>query len=320
MDPIERALFGRSLRGAVENQTPGALDAELVALGWHDALDSDERAAISILFELQGASSTTSSALDHVLLRTVAPSLGTGVGIVLPALGEWRPPGRIEGATLVVRGLGTAALREHERVVVVAQAGEHEVAVVVPTADLGLREVEGLDPRLGLTEVSGEVTGVAGPAESNRASWPAAVAIGHLAVAHELVGASRRMLELGCEHALERTQFGQPIAGFQAVSHRLADTLVAIETAEAVLTAAWDDGSPQTAAMAKALAGRAGRTAARHAQQVLAGLGFTTEHPLHRFVRRTLVLDELLGPARRLTAELGTDLVRSRRPPAILAL
>ena len=35
-----------------------------------------------------------------------------------------------------------------------------------------------------------------------------------------------------------------------------------------------------------------------HCQQVLAGIGFTTEHPLHRYVRRVLVLDELLrlGP------------------------
>ena len=47
--------------------------------------------------------------------------------------------------------------------------------------------------------------------------------------------------------------------------------------------------------MAKAVAGRQARTTARHCQQVLAGIGFTTEHPLHHYVRRTLVLDALLG-------------------------
>ena len=61
--------------------------------------------------------------------------------------------------------------------------------------------------------------------------------------AHELVGASRTMLELAREHALERVQFGRPISSFQAVRHRLAETLVAIETADAVLAAAWDDRS-----------------------------------------------------------------------------
>ena len=60
------------------------------------------------------------------------------------------------------------------------------------------------------------------------------------------------MLELAREHAVERVQFGQPIGRFQAVRHRLADTLVVIETAAAMLDAAWLDQSPQTAAMAKA--------------------------------------------------------------------
>ena len=128
------------------------------------------------------------------------------------------------------------------------------------------------------------------------------------------------MLELARSHALDRVQFGRPISEFQAVRHRLADTLVAIETADAGLAAAWDDPSPDTAAMAKALAGRGARSAARHCQQVLAGIGFTTEHPLHRYVRRVLVLDQLLGAGRSLTTQLGTALVRSRQLSPLLPL
>ena len=52
-------------------------------------------------------------------------------------------------------------------------------------------------------------------------------------------GASRTMLDLAREHAVERVQFDRPIAGFQAVRHRLAETLVAIEAADAALDAAW---------------------------------------------------------------------------------
>jgi alkylation response protein AidB-like acyl-CoA dehydrogenase len=147
-----------------------------------------------------------------------------------------------------------------------------------------------------------------------------AVAVAQLALGHELVGAARRMLELARVHALERIQFGRPISSFQAVRHRLADTLVAIEMADAALSGAWDDGSPTAAAMAKAVAGRGARTAARHCQQVLAGIGFTTEHPFHRYLRRVLVLDQLFGSARSLTKDLGESIVASRRLPDLLPL
>ncbi len=63
-----------------------------------------------------------------------------------------------------------------------------------------------------------------------------------------------------------------------------------------MLDAAWLDREPQTAAVAKATAGRGARVAARHCHQVLAGIGFTTEHPFHRCVRRILLLEQLLGP------------------------
>ena len=46
----------------------------------------------------------------------------------------------------------------------------------------------------------------------------------------------RAMLALARQHALDRVQFGRPIASFQAVRHRLAETLVAIEGAEATLS------------------------------------------------------------------------------------
>ena len=128
------------------------------------------------------------------------------------------------------------------------------------------------------------------------------------------------MLALAREHTLDRVQFGKPISSFQAVRHRLAETLVAIETAEAMLAAAWEDESPGSAAMAKALAGRGARTASKHCQQVLAGIGFTVEHPLQRYVRRVLVLDELLGSARALTRALGTDVITSKALPAMLPL
>jgi hypothetical protein len=313
MDSVDLELFERGLRHAAEHLTGEALDAALLELGWHDALAADPRAAVSILFEVQGSANVTSSALDSVVLG----ALGLEGAIVLPALGRWDPPGELHADRVCVHGVGTRALATQEAAFVMARIGDKDVAFDLPTAGLTLRPVHGVDPWLGLIEVTGNTSR---QHCTTGGRWEAAVAAGRLAVAHELVGAAKTMLALAREHALERVQFGQPIATFQAVRHRLADTLVAIETADAVLAAAWDDHSPETAAMAKALAGRGARTAARHSQQVLAGIGFTTEHVFHRYLRRVLVLDELLGSARSLTRELGTDLLKTRQLPPLLPL
>ncbi|GGL18732.1 acyl-CoA dehydrogenase family protein [Nocardia jinanensis] len=139
-----------------------------------------------------------------------------------------------------------------------------------------------------------------------------------------LVGSARAMLGLARTHALERHQFGKPVAGFQAIRHRLAESLVAVEGAEATLAVSPGDAhhpahpdlhSPRPeeseslgALLAKAAAGRAALVTARNCQQVLGGIGFTAEHEFHRHYRRVLVLDGLLGSARELTREAGATL------------
>ncbi len=78
---------------------------------------------------------------------------------------------------------------------------------------------------------------------------------------------------------LDRVQFGRPVASFQAIRHRLAETLVAVEGAEATLVAAAAEPDDLSFLLAKAAAGQAALiTAARHCQQVLGGIGFTAEH------------------------------------------
>ena len=135
-----------------------------------------------------------------------------------------------------------------------------------------------------------------------------------------LVGAARAMLTLARPHALDRVQFGRPIAGFQAVRHRLAETLVAIEGAEATLSLPGVDNNDLTALLAKAAAGKAALTAARHCQQVLGGIGFTAEHGLHRHVERALVLDGLLGSSRELTKKAGAGLRARGSAPRLAEL
>ncbi|MEV8540791.1 acyl-CoA dehydrogenase family protein [Streptomyces sp. NPDC051572] len=143
------------------------------------------------------------------------------------------------------------------------------------------------------------------------------LAAGRVALGWWLLGTGRAMLTLARQHAVDRVQFGRPLASFQAVRHRLAETLVALDGAEATLMAATDELG---ALLAKAAAGKAALTASRHCQQVLGGIGFTAEHDLHRHVRRAVVLDGLLGSARQLTREAGALLRAGGSAPRLVHL
>ena len=320
MEGAELELFEQGIRRATESGSGARLDAALAGLGWRDALAEDRRHAVSVLFECQGAAHVTSSALSQLLV------VGLGLGlddrattVLLPRLRTRDAPGRLHGDRCAVRGLAPSDLDHAETVLVVAGADHGHTAVALPPSALSRRAVGGIDPDLGMLEVDGDVA-VHGAEPGEPVDWPAAVSLGQLAVGHELVGAARAMLELARSHALEREQFGRPIATFQAVRHRLADSLVAIEAAAALLAAAWDDPSPVNASIAKSSAGRGARTVARHCQQVLAGIGFTAEHPFHRYYRRTIVLDQVLGAGTVLTAELGAEVLRSGTLPPVLPL
>jgi hypothetical protein len=312
MDDGDRKLFTESLRHATEQHTGAALDTALDELGWLDAVAADRRDAVSLLFECQGAGNVTSLALDHLM----AAELGTDhAALVLPRIGRTDPPGEIVGKRLLVHGIATRSLLQHESAAIAHDDGQ---AITVSCATLDVRSVTGLDPALELVEVRADLP--VGDVSRVQVAWTRAVAAGQVALAHELIGVSRAMLRLARDHALERVQFGRPISGFQAIRHRLAESLVAIEAAQASADAAWDVASPLAASLAKAIAGSNARTVARHAQQVLGGMGYTTEHPLHRYVRRTLVLDQLLGSSRSLTREIGEQLLRTRQVPQMLPL
>ncbi|WP_406449711.1 acyl-CoA dehydrogenase family protein [Streptomyces sp. NBC_01622] len=155
------------------------------------------------------------------------------------------------------------------------------------------------------------------PLRSVPAGASVPLAGGRVALGWWLLGTGRAMLALARQHAVDRVQFGRPLASFQAVRHRLAETLVALDGAEATLVAATDDLG---ALLAKAAAGQAALTAARHCQQVLGGIGFTAAHDLHRHVRRAMVLDGLLGSARELTREAGALLRAGGSAPRLVHL
>jgi acyl-CoA dehydrogenase len=114
-----------------------------------------------------------------------------------------------------------------------------------------------------------------------------------LAVAADSIGVGSRALAMSVAWAGERQQFGRPIGSFQAISHRCADILVALEGARSQVMAASDaesaadaDESEYLVDLAAAAAFDAAMAATEGAVQIHGGIGFTWEHPVHLLLRR----------------------------------
>jgi alkylation response protein AidB-like acyl-CoA dehydrogenase len=159
-----------------------------------------------------------------------------------------------------------------------------------------------------------------------------------VAAAAEALGIAQRALDLGVEHAKTRVQFGKPIGTYQAVSHPLAQTYTDVEFARSlVYWAAWcvaedqEAGSaggeaagarpkdpaafggggraPLAAAAAKAFATEAAVAACERSIQAHGGIGFTWEHPLHRFYKRALWLEGIGARPAELRLEVANQLL-----------
>jgi len=314
MDRAERVLLEATTRAALAHAAAAA-EPVLAELGWLDMLQAEPDDAIAVVFTELGRTTMATTALDDVLAFALGLDPRTDLAVMLP-FGTDDPPGHHDGSHVRAIGFGTARLATATEVVIVCNNGTG--AATVPSAPVRAEAVHGIDPDGGWfrahVEHRAELSAVPPGA------WDRAVALGRRALAHQIAGATRAMLDAARTHALERVQFDRPIARFQAVRHRLAETLVAIEALEATLAAAADERSPLTAALAKVAAGRAARTAATHCQQVLAGIGFTTEHPFHHYLKRTMLLDGLLGSADDITVDIGRQLLSERRVPTLIDL
>jgi hypothetical protein len=320
MDTADRALLAETVRDAFATRDRSAsLDPVLDDLGWRDMLAAEPADALEIVFTALGAANGSATALDDLVVSALGMQPRAGLAALLPPFAAWDPPGRADGDQIHAVGLATARAETADEVLIVCNVGAESRAITVPAAIADITALHGIDPDASLQAVRVDTTVTAGRTLDHDA-WEGAVALAQRAIAHQSAGASRAMLDLARTHAVERVQFGRPIAFFQAVRHRLAEALVAIEALEATLTAASDEPGPDTAALAKAVAGQTARTVSAHCQQVLAGVGFTTDHPFHRYLKRTIVLDGLFGSSDNVVLHLGRRLLASRTVPTLIEL
>jgi alkylation response protein AidB-like acyl-CoA dehydrogenase len=212
------------------------------------------------------------------------------------------------GAPIVVEHLGLAdvvAVVDAEGVVLV------DVTAESPADDGDLAPLDPLTPVGRLRgPVHGERVVDAGAGARIRAEG--AVLTGAL-----LVGIADRALDVAREYALDREQFGRPIAAFQAVQHLLADMYVRTMLARSAAYAAaaiLDDATAGDLAAAvgsvKIVAGDAAMANARTCIQVHGGMGFTWEMMPHYLLKRTWVLEHGFGTsaehAEALAAAMGS--------------
>jgi pimeloyl-CoA dehydrogenase small subunit len=124
------------------------------------------------------------------------------------------------------------------------------------------------------------------------------------ALCAEAVGAMAAMHETTVDYMKTRKQFGVAIGSFQALQHRAAEMLVALEQARsmamlATMMAAEDDARERRAsiAAAKVQIGRSGRSVGQAAIQIHGGIGMTMEAKVGHYFKRITMIDTMFGDA-----------------------
>jgi alkylation response protein AidB-like acyl-CoA dehydrogenase len=133
----------------------------------------------------------------------------------------------------------------------------------------------------------------------------------------EAVGIGSRAVEMAVGYVSDREQFGKKVGAYQAVAHAVVDAYVAVELARSLAYwAAWcvatgDEQADVAVAAAKSQAAEAAVQACETSIQVHGGIGFTWEHPLHRYYKRALALESAQGYGREHRAQIAAYLLSS---------
>jgi alkylation response protein AidB-like acyl-CoA dehydrogenase len=303
-------LGPHAVRQLDDDERAAKLDAAVDGAGWR---------------ELRIADDDGQPLASGVEVALVAEELGRGLAdasFLGPILaGELRrragaPPAASPETVVLTRDLSALACADIDTpspgAVAIDALGASSALLLVPTAHglaLGQIPIKGAETSTDLTRgvlACGPSTRVTLVPDQGRTltaddvtAW---TALGIALTAADLVGTMRGAVQLACDYAKDRRQYGSPIGSFQAVQHLLADAFVALEGSRSVaLHAAWavdalePDDALAAAALAKAYGARAARSVCETAIQVHGGIGNTWECLAHVFLRRALLSTDLLG-------------------------
>ncbi|GAA4923718.1 acyl-CoA dehydrogenase [Streptomyces coeruleoprunus] len=233
-------------------------------------------------------------AVPGPVVETVA---GAALLARLAELGEDGPAKRLLPAVASGGAVVTLATRESGGYALDADAAD---AVLVVVGD-ELRLARGWEPvrvsadpvrRLARPAPGGEL--LAAGDRVTRATRYAAVWAA-LATAAQALGVGGALLDRTVAYVRQRHQFGVPVGSFQAVRHRLADTVLDLEFARPLLYGAALTLRTADVAAAKVAAGEAAYAAARTALQLHGAIGYTDELDLSLWLRKARPLRDAWG-------------------------
>ncbi len=116
-----------------------------------------------------------------------------------------------------------------------------------------------------------------------------------------LVGAAERTFEFTVDWAFDRYSFGRPLASYQELKHRFADMKMWLEASHALAAALAREvqvgapGAAETASATKAYLGAHLAELMQDCVQMHGGIGLTTDHDLHLYLRRVSADRSLFG-------------------------
>jgi len=255
-----------------------------------------------LFFEL-GAHCTPGPFLATVLGARVAAAAGDGELTSAIVAGDHRValaepgPGQEHGGDAIEVG---AAVRGRFRVTDGSGASlllalHGDAAALVEASAAAIRTEPSLDPLVPLGTVDLDTPSLCHVAD------PEVALTATVLVASELAGIAYATAGQSTAYAKDREQFGRPVGSFQAVKHRCADMAVRADAAlnqcrlAALAVAGEHDDATFQAEAARVVATDAAIANAEVNVQNHGGIGFTWEHPAHRYVTRARVRSQVAG-------------------------
>src|SRR4051812_1420447 len=257
-------------------------------------------AGLDLTWALPMLTATGRAAAPEPLVETLAAArIVAAAGGALAS--EWLP--RVaDGSAVLAMGPGPTGVVSAAAAADLLLLADDEAVWALPAAAVSVQQLPSVDTgvRLATVEWSPKDAVARIDPQLTQSAYEWAV----VATSAQLVGLAEAMLDMAARYALQREQFGKPIGSFQAIKHQLADVYVGVSFARPVVNrAAWSlaHALPTTsrdASHAKHAASVAAGRAARTALQVHGGIGYTFEHDLHMWLKRTWTLSALWGNER----------------------
>jgi acyl-CoA dehydrogenase len=142
---------------------------------------------------------------------------------------------------------------------------------------------------------------------------------GRLHIAAIAVGAADRMLEDALRYAMERKQFGQPIANFQLIQAMLADSKMEIYASRCMILDAarrrdLGEDIGTEASCSKLFATEMCCRVADRAVQILGGSGYVSDYPVERFYRDVRLFRIYEGTSQIQQLVIARNMIRAAQP------